>query len=231
VFDGRTGGLVQSFMAFPGYFGGVPLAVGDPTGAGYADIIVGTASQSSHVKVFDGRTSARVQSFTFPGYFDGVQVTVGDPTGNGHDDIAVAPLHGSSHVKVFDGRTGALLESFMAFPGFAGDISLTYAIGNGGLAELYVGTATGGSMVAAFGSAGTALESAVAYLGYAGGVRLASGDATATGSGTLLTLAVGTTHEKVFAPTGALLGSFMAAPAPGDDLTDSLLWFARRHST
>jgi hypothetical protein len=40
---------------------------------------------------------------------------------------------------------------------------------------------------------------------------------------------VGTTHEKVFTTAGGLLESFLAAPAPGVDLTDSLLYFARQH--
>ena len=55
---------------FPGYTGPLALAEADLTGAGYADIIVGTAAQSSHVKVFDGRTGALLQSvMAFPGYF------------------------------------------------------------------------------------------------------------------------------------------------------------------
>jgi hypothetical protein len=230
VFDGLTGALLESFMAFPGYFGGVTLAAGDTTGAGYADIIVGTASQSSHVKVFDGRTGALVQSFfAFPGYFDGVQVSVGDPTGDGHDDIAVAPVHGSSHVKVFDGQTGALLQSFMAFPGFTGDISLTYVTGTGGQALLYVSTATEGAQVTAFDANDNLAQSFMAYSGWTGGVQLAAGDVAGDGTNELLTLAVGTTHEKAFAD-GTLTESFLAAPAPGSDLTESLLWFARQQN-
>jgi serralysin len=118
----------------------------------------------------------------------------------------------------------------MAFPGFAGDISLAFVPLNGVVAVLYVGTATGGTTVAAFGSDGTQLRSFVAYPGNPGGVQLAAGDTSANGSGTLLTLAVGTTHEKAFTTAGGLLESFFAAPGPGVDLTDSLLYFAREQN-
>jgi uncharacterized repeat protein (TIGR01451 family) len=231
VFDAQTGALLQSFMAFPGFGGGLTLTTGDVTGSGYADIIVGTATGSSHVKVFDGRTGALVQSFlAFPGYDGGVQVSAGDATGTGRADIAVAPLSGSSHVEVFDGQSGALLQSFMAFPGFTGNISLAYVPVNGVLSVLYVGTATGGSEVKAFGPDDSLLQDFVAYPGFGGGVQLAAGDPTGTGPSALLTLAVGTDHEKVFSAGGAEIDSFFAASAPGVDLTDSLLWFARQQN-
>jgi serralysin len=115
----------------------------------------------------------------------------------------------------------------MAFPGFTGNISLAYVPVNGVLSVLYVGTATGGSEVRAFGPDDTVLQEFVAYPGFGGGVQLAAGDPTGTGQSALLTLAVGTTHEKVFSTGGAEIGSFFAAPGGGVDLTDSLLWFAR----
>jgi hypothetical protein len=229
VFDGQTGALLESYLAFPGFDGGLSLTTGDVTGAGYADIIVGTATGTSYVGVFDGRSGTALSGFlAFGGYDGGVQVSAGDATGTGRADIAVAPLSGSSNVKVFDGQSGALLQSFMAFPGFTGNISLAYVPVNGVLGVLYVGTATGGSEVKAFGPDDSLLQDFVAYPGFGGGVQLAAGDATGSGQSDLLTLAVGTTHEKVFAPTGAERGSFFAAPGAGVDLADSLLWFARQ---
>ena len=53
------------------------------------------------------------------------------------------------------------------------------------------------------------------------------GDTDGDGTNELLTLAAGTNHEKVFR-NGAEIDSFLAAPAPGVDLAESLLWFARR---
>src|SRR5262249_28208680 len=58
VFDGRTGQLVRSFMAYESTFtGGVYLAVGDINGDGKADIITGTGVGGGPVvKVWDGAT-------------------------------------------------------------------------------------------------------------------------------------------------------------------------------
>ena len=43
---------------YEGYVGNVVVAVGDVTGDGIDDIVTGTETQSSHVKVFDGVTGA-----------------------------------------------------------------------------------------------------------------------------------------------------------------------------
>jgi hypothetical protein len=57
VFDGRTGALIQEFMAYdPNFTGGVYVAAGDVNGDGKADIITGAdAGGGPHVKVFSGQ--------------------------------------------------------------------------------------------------------------------------------------------------------------------------------
>ena len=87
---------------------------------GHADIVVAAgAGGGPQVRVFDGRTFARIASFfayanTFRG---GVYVAAGDLNGDGFDDIVTgAGEGGGPNVKGFDGRTGAVLTNFSAFP-------------------------------------------------------------------------------------------------------------------
>jgi len=55
--------LLASFFAFdPAYRGGVTVAVGDNSGDGVPDIIVGSRSSSSHVKIIDGTKLNQVQA-------------------------------------------------------------------------------------------------------------------------------------------------------------------------
>jgi|GEM_PF-3770755 len=117
VYDGATGTEILSFIAFPGYMGGLSIALGDFTGNGQADIVVGTLVGSPTIAVFDGRTGAQISGFSmFPGQNlpVGVNVAVADFNNDGKDEI-IAGLRGIvPHVKVFD-IAGNQLQSFYAF--------------------------------------------------------------------------------------------------------------------
>jgi hypothetical protein len=65
VFNGQTGAVLQSFLAYGGAFrGGVTVATADVIGAGLADIITGTqAGGGPHVKAFDHNSLATLRSF------------------------------------------------------------------------------------------------------------------------------------------------------------------------
>jgi hypothetical protein len=64
VFDGQTGALLHSFLAFGGYAGGIDVAGGDVNGDRFADLIVGAGpSAGPHVKVSDGKTGQEIRSF------------------------------------------------------------------------------------------------------------------------------------------------------------------------
>jgi hypothetical protein len=150
VFDGRTGQEISSFFAFaPGFIGGVTVAGGDVNNDGFVDVIVGSASGPGHVKVFDGRTFAEIQSFfSFdPGYVGGVTVGAGDYNGDGFVDVVVGAAINSSHVKVFAGSTSATLASFFAFPNdpLTNGVNVGFADSDrDGVSELVVGQHFGG---------------------------------------------------------------------------------------
>src|SRR5204863_7505353 len=81
VFDGATGAEIRSFLAYPGFAGGVTVACGDVNGDGFADVITG-ASVNGHVKVFDGHSGAEIRSFfAYPGFTGAVTVAAGDVNG------------------------------------------------------------------------------------------------------------------------------------------------------
>jgi serralysin len=181
VFEGATGGLVRSFFAFdPAFIGGVNVALGDVNGDHRADVVVGTATGSSHVKVFDGATGAEIMSIlAFPGFAGGVTVAAGDVDGDGLADVIVGTAVGSSHVKVFGGSTGAPIRSFLAFAGFTGGVTVGYAGG-----DVLAGTATATPHVKAFDPSLKLAQSLIAFPGFPGGVRVAGdGNTILAGAG------------------------------------------------
>nr|WP_261341202.1 Ig-like domain-containing protein [Fimbriiglobus ruber] len=150
VFNGTTGAVLASFFAFePTFTGGVSVAVGDVTGAGYPDIIVGAGPGGGPaVKVFDGKTFAPIASFFAfdPSFRGGVSVAVGDLNGSGVDQIVVgAGPGGGPVVNIFNGA-GQGQGSFFAFdPSFRGGVNVAVGDPNGsGVDQIVVGAGAGG---------------------------------------------------------------------------------------
>lgn len=159
VFNGYTGQLVHQFYAFDGphFFGGVNLAVGDFTGSGHGDIIVGAAAGGQPVvNVYDGESTTLLTSFDAFNYrfAGGVRVAAGDIQANGHADIiAGAGFGGLPLVNVFSYTPNVSLadpvttvESFMAYaPAFPGGVFVAAGKVTGtGLEDIVTGAGFGG---------------------------------------------------------------------------------------
>ena len=179
VFSGQTNAELNSFLAFPGFMGGVTVAAGDFNRDGFDDVIVGAGpgATGGHVKVFSGQTNAELNSFlAFPGFLGGVTVAGGDVNSDGFGDIVVGGGLGATggHVKVFDGLTSGELQSFFAYPGFTGGVQVaTGDFNNDGTPDIITGPGPGaGPHVKAFdGLTLAALDSFFAYdTGFTGGI-------------------------------------------------------------
>ncbi len=106
LFDGKTGErLVADFLAFDADSRtGFTVALGDVTGDGVPEIVVGQLGGGSQVRVFD-LTGKLLSEFTAsePSFTGGAYVAVGDVNGDGRAEVLTgAGLGGGPRVRAFD---------------------------------------------------------------------------------------------------------------------------------
>jgi hypothetical protein len=174
VFDGvqlsdGNPSTIMDFEAFaPEFRGGVYVAAGDVNGDGRADIIVGAAEESSHVRVFDGNGGALMLSFfAFDSAFrGGVRVAAGDVNGDGLAEIVTgAGPGGGPQVKVFDSTGTTTLSMFAYDAAFHGGVYVAAGDVTGdGFADIITGAGPGGGPhVKVFDGSGALSTSFFAY--------------------------------------------------------------------
>ena len=148
-FPAGFAGQVDPFSG--GFTGGNRVAVGDVTGDGVADYVVGTGPTiSTFVKVIDGRTRQEVLTYQpFEAAFTGgVFVAVGDVNGDKIQDIIITPDEGGGpRVLVLQGGTFTLMANFFGIddPNFRGGARAAAGDINGdGFADVAVAAGFGG---------------------------------------------------------------------------------------
>ena len=202
ILDANDGETLLSFLAYERRFqGGVTVALGDLTGDGHPEIIVGPGpGHTPLVNVFD-TGGVKLGSFlAYPRSFrGGVFVAAGDVNGDGLADIITGPGRGRvSSVNIFDrwGRNEGAdpSPSLRLLPygrSFKGGVRVAAGDVNGdGRAELITGSGVGGSpRVMTFdANDGNMLDSFLAYpKSFLGGVFVAAGDVNGDGVNDIMT--------------------------------------------
>ena len=120
VFDGVTGSMLYSFLAFEDTFtGGVTVSAADFNRDGFADVVLGTGvGGGPRVVIVDGRDQQFLMSvFVYEASFrGGVSVATADFTGDGVPDLVTSTKAGGGpRVVVVDGATLGELASFFVF--------------------------------------------------------------------------------------------------------------------
>lgn len=224
VFDFNTSDERFRLDPYPGFMGGVRVAVGAVNGDGFEDVITAAGPGAGpHVKVFDGRSGAELASFFAysPAYLGGVSVAAGEVDGDGRAEIVTGSGAGAApHVKLFEGTTGAERLSFLAYAeAYRGSFSVAAGDLTGdGLAEIITGAGPGvGPHVKVFdGRSSAELASFLAFApGFIGGVNVAAGDVNGDGFGDLIVGAASGPSSHVTVRDGrdlSLMDSFPAWP-------------------
>ncbi|OGL65941.1 hypothetical protein A3B21_04700 [Candidatus Uhrbacteria bacterium RIFCSPLOWO2_01_FULL_47_24] len=124
---------------------GISVALGDTTGDGVKEIIVGSAGQ---VRVYRADGTLLVPPFFpfGPQYKGAVNVAVGDLNGNGDTEIVVGVGVGGPQVRIFNSKGKLLSGGFFAYdPRFRGGVQVSVGdIDNDGKAEIVTGPGPGG---------------------------------------------------------------------------------------
>ena len=122
VFDGRTFGRLAAYPPFEdgsGWQAGAFVAVGDTTGSGRGDVVVGLdRGCCTSIRVLQGATGVdRAGFFTYGSNSDeGVRVAAADVNGDGRAEIIGTSLANTGVVDFYPPAGGTAFRSITAFP-------------------------------------------------------------------------------------------------------------------
>jgi hypothetical protein len=235
VFDAASG-VMKFEVAAERLYGtsslvGVRATMGDLTGDGLSDLIVGPNKGviDSVVRIFDGndgRLVGELRPYADLNYASGgITVTAGDVNGDGWNDLIVAPASGGkTPIRAFSGQPGASYQKLGGdlLPGntaFASDVNVVVADqsvnGPANRGQLFVGATVGGiSTIQTF-----RLDVGGSWIAPAGGQfrpfgttaklapRLATGDVNADGIQDLIVMRPGDTKGRMRIFDGAKIGT------------------------
>jgi|GEM_PF-2151357 len=208
VFDGASGNLLASFFAFPGFTGGVNVAVAD--GMVIAGAGVGGGPIFSGFTLGSGGATQTFSMFAYdPSFRGGVEVA-------GSSDLITvgAGPGGGPNVKVFDAASRSLVSSFFAFlPGVANGMNVGMGM-LGGRETVIAGAGEGvPPTVATFDAhSGQQISSVLGFeADFFGGVRTASTTTSTGQQGTVVAPGPGGSPRiRILDPNGDEVSSFFA---------------------
>jgi len=195
-----------SLEAFPGFQGGVYVALADVNSDNSLDVIVGAGQGGEpSVAVFNGKTGEVITRFFAyaPGFRGGVRVAAADTNNDGRIDIVTGSGIGArGTLNIFDGADSFKLKSavFTLEDSFQGGVYVGSGdLNNDGRAEVIVGAGQGTTPTVVVYQGGTDLKRVVTTFNaydpaYRGGVR------------------VGTSQQAASSATNITTGSGAGAP-------------------
>ena len=159
IIDPATDAVIRTISnVYPGYTGGVRVAVGVLFGGGIPDVVVAPGpGEAPLVKIYNALTGAFITQFMAQSssFTAGIVLAVGDVNGDGRPDIVTAPSTGAPNVNIFTNNGGTTpftsyssstptIKAFSNLTNYVGGVG-SVAIGsvNGGTGDILVGSGVG----------------------------------------------------------------------------------------